>query len=76
MRQASPGSVTPAASVEAAKSPPPTTTGVPSRTPVSRAAAAVTRPATAWAAESAGNRRCGTSSRAHASADHARARAS
>ena len=56
MRQASPGSVTPAASVEAAKSAPPTTTGVPGASPVSRAAAAVTAPATARAGRSAGSR--------------------
>ena len=76
MRQASPGSVTPAASVEAAKSAPPTTTGVPGASPVSRAAAAVTPPATSRAGRSAGSRAVSMPTAAAPSTDQARARAS
>ncbi len=76
IRHASPGSVTPAARVEAAKSAPPTATGVPSRSPVSRAAAAVTRPAMAWLGLISGSHAGSTPSAAHISGDHARARQS
>jgi len=76
IRHASPGSVTPAARVEAAKSAPPTATGVPSRSPVSRAAAAVTRPAMAWLGLISGSDAGSTPSAAHISGDHARARQS
>ena len=76
MRQASPGSVTPAARVDAAKSAPPTTTGVPGASPVARAAAAVIAPATARAGRKAGSLATSTPAATAPSADQARARAS